>query len=376
MLVVGAAYEAGMRLKRVSQMGSGTLASICAQAGTENAAWLAPREANWRMATFDPKVLNQKPIGSGVVTVMASDPTDGMLQVSGGTGSSDADTVRFTATADIDGVTRTLVTDFVPLPSKVLEYAVFSNTTVGLQDAYVEGRIRANGDVTDWGGGGVFGDITTVTGSVVSAGLDDDDTDLHMVADSLFMPVVDFNWFTMAGAKLTLPFDRVVDWAVIDASNNPHGSASPRAIYWINASGGNVYFYRCAIRACIVILNANWVYFGGWSNWAAEIILESPDPDRLPALVVDGNLVMQIEAGSFTLGMQTYESHIDGVVYCTGELWGPQYEADDPILVKGALLANEIHVMRAGTAVQHDTNLNINPMVGLTGLGLRPVRVP
>lgn len=374
MLIMGAAHEVGMRLETRQRMRSGSVALISAQAGLENAARLAMSSSSWATEMATPTWIHDKPIGEANVTVVATDPEDGVIEPNGALGSSSADTVRLTATADLGSLSRVLVGDYVPLPHKALRHVLYAGSDLHMQQVDVEGRLRANGDVLDVGGALLRGDIITLAGDSVTASLDDDDTDIFYVADTLFMPEVDFSWFQAAGEEIA-PFMGWIANVAITPTENPYGSPSARGIYWIDAEGGDIYFYRVAIDACIAVLNANDVVIGSWMASSQPYFHRSPDPDRLPALVVDGNLQMNIEGGTISVLVEgtpvTLNCGLRGVFYCTGEFWGPQMYASTPITVNGAILADEVHVLGPGTLIRHDPGLNMNPLAELTRAGLR-----
>ena len=114
MLVMGLAHEAALRLEGRQLLRYGGTALAIAQAGLEAGARKASASSTWRA---DPTTwLAQRALGDGTVTVAASDPADGHVEVNGAIGSSSADGVRLTATATVSGLTRVLRADYLPLP--------------------------------------------------------------------------------------------------------------------------------------------------------------------------------------------------------------------------------------------------------------------
>lgn len=374
MLVIGLAHETALRLEARQGLRFGGTALAGAQAGLEAGARKATVSSAWRS---DPTTwLNQRAVGDGLVTVIASDPADGHVEVNGALGSSSADGVRLTSTATFSGLARTLRADYLPLPHSALNNAVYGQTHICAVGVTVEGRMQAGGDVLDYGAVSVHGDITTVTGATVSPGYDDADTDVFYLPTALAIPAVTFSWFQAAGERISLPASRKIYNTRITATFNPYGSASARGIYWIDAGGGDIYLYQVAIEACLVVLNASCVYVCTTSYTPTPYYHHSPDPDRLPALVVQGDLRMRVEGGltiTIPVGMTTatYDCDMDGVFFCTGEFWGPQLDATTPITVDGAILGNAVHLRGPGTLIRHDPNLNLNPVVEMTRAGLR-----
>ncbi len=376
-VVIAAAYESGMRLRSRHDMGDGSLALIYAQAGIENAARLTDGSDTWRADLPTPTWIDGKSLDEGTFTVNATDPEDGDVLVKGVSASSSVDTLRLTSTASIGGLTRSLATDFVPFPHAALRYVGYSNTTIDLQNVDIEGQLRANGDVLDQGGALLAGNITTIDGATVSASLQDLNTTVFYVPGKEFMPVVDYSWFKAAGKQISLPVSHVIMNCVISDESNPFGAVSPLGLYWIEA-GGDVVFWNVYISACIVITSASKVIVGDWSGNTTYFYHRSIDPDRYPALLTDGDLWMYIEdGGSATLKidgeMTTVGCGLEGIFYTTKEFWGPQLNASSPIEVKGAFMAEKLHILGPGTHIEHHPGLHRNPIAQMNGEGLRPV---
>lgn len=376
-LVTGAAYETGSRLARGAALRDGTLALAAAQAGIETAARMAAADGAWRATLGDGLWIDGLPIDEALVSVLAADPEDGQIAVIGALKSSSADPVRFTATALARGVSRSLESTCLPIPHPALRCVGFSATTIALQGVAIEGRLRAGGDVTHAGGATLHGDITTVTGASVAAELDDYDTDVHYAPAALALPAVDFAWFQAAGKRITVPITRTIANAVITPTRNPYGPVSPNGIYWIDAGNATVYFYNSAIEACIAIRNAGEVIVGDWFGNPTYYYHRSPDPDRLPALLVEGDLTMRIEAGGNLGGagglVPSITSDLEGVFLCTGTFRGPQLGAASPISCRGSFLAQAAHFSGPGTLLRHRPELDLRPLAELTVPGLRPL---
>ncbi|MCK4411936.1 MAG: hypothetical protein KAY32_00195 [Candidatus Eisenbacteria sp.] len=374
-LVLGASYEVGVRLEARARLRQAMLALSCTQAGLENGARLASVEGALQGQLTSPVWIENKPIGAGLVTVEASDPGDGLLGANGAAGSSTADTVRLTARATVRGVSRGLQADFIPLPHWTLRNVAYSRTTISLMGIALEGRLRANEDVIDGGVLDVHGDITTVAGEQVSASLTDEDTDVFFVADTLGPPEVDFTWFREAGEEISLPSMNLLANVVITAQSNPYGSPSPAGIYWIDAGGEDVYFGNLVIEASLAVIDCDDLFIGGGGG-TTDYYHASPDPARLPAMVVQGNVEMSIEGGKSWPVMidgetETVSSGLRGVFFCTGNFQGPQMGASQSIRVTGALLAARLDLVGPGTRIRHDPDLNLLPLAEMTRPGLR-----
>lgn len=377
-LVLGTAYEGGLGLRHRAQQRNAAAALRSAQAGLECAAWLSGSSDTWRGDLGTGTWITDRSIGETRVTVSADDPADGQIELVGATLSSDADTVRFSSTGSYRTIQRTLAADYLPFPHDVMAHVVYSQSTIGLQGVNLVGDLRANGAVGDYGSVTVDGDITTTNNGSISASLFDTDTDTTFVADSLYLPAIDFDWLRAAAEPLTVPYGGRFTNNILTPDYNPWGNPSPAGIYSIDGDGDKIYLHNLYIEACLVVYDVDRLRIRSpWGN-TTRYYHTTPDSTRLPALLVDGYTEMLIEAGSWgiwhpTRGFITVSSGLDGVFVCTGELWGPQSGASNPITVTGAILAGEAHILGPGTTLIHDPNLMDTPLVELvkaTGLRL------
>jgi hypothetical protein len=376
MAVLYGAYETSLRLRSRKESGDARLAGLVAQAGVERGARLAHETADWRSVLGTGSWILDARLGGVRFDVEAEDPTDGMVGISGPLGSSSADTVRLKCAATAAGISRARLADFLPIPHPALRCVAFSDSTISIGPVSAHGRIRGNADVNDLGGAIVRGDIATVSGSSVSPSLDDADTDVFYDPARAAPPDVDFGWFRDAGEEIVLPIDHRLVSQVITSTRNPFGLPSPRGIYWIDAAGGDVRLGNVHIEACVAILNANDVVIDmlvGKTYYAHA----SPDPARLPALVVEGNLEMHIDGGttsflSLDLSPVTVESRLQGVFYCTGSFAGPQVGGTEPIEADGAFISGgRMTLQGPGSVLRHVPALNVTPLAEFEGDALR-----
>ncbi len=377
-LLIGASYDATMRLRMRDAMQDGAMALVCAQAGLENAQRMASTDTTLTTMDVAPLWISNKTVGQGAVSVVGSDPGDGLMAPLGASLSSSADTVRLTATGNVGPVTRTLAAEYVRLPHGAMRNVVYSRTALDLGGVTVEGRLRANGAVTLISAADIFGDITTLLGQTVSVALDDGNTDIFYVTTTLGMPAVDFTWFRDAGERITLPVTRTISNRYYGPGDCMGATPSPEGIYWIDASGGTVTLQNIAVVGTLAILNASTVYIGSAAGATTSYYHEPADPLRMPALLVQGNLSMYVEgnAYSFTILGTTYNvtCGVKGVIYCTGTFWGPQTNALVPGSYEGAIIANEVHLRGPGrTLIRHDPDYNLDPITEFTLSGLRLV---
>jgi hypothetical protein len=384
-LLIGATYQSATRLRGAGSEASGSLARLVALAGLEAGAGLASTGGAWRDDLGTGGWLGAEPVGDGSVSVTATYPNDGVVEVDGEVGSASSDTVRLTANGTHRDVSRRFRGDFVPLVHPALTAAVFSATTIRTYEVTVEGRVRGNGSFLDQGAvrSAIFGDVTTTIGGLVSPWIDDADTDVRYVSTAIALPALSFNWFRDAGERMSIPLLNTLSNASISDTENPLGQVSPDAIYWMDALGGTIIFTNVAVHACVAILNANEVIV----HDAVSALLgspetpyyhHSPDPDRLPALVVQGKLRMCIEGRrSLTLrdsgGTRSVTSSLGGVFYSTGLFKGPQFDAPGALTLEGAVVAGSVELYGDTLLVRHDPRLNTTPLAELTTAGLRPV---
>jgi len=383
-LLIGATYQSATRLRGTGSEASGSLGRMIALAGLEAGAGLA-LSTTWRATLGTGTWFTEKPIGTGSVSVAATDPSDGLVAVDGTQGSASCDTVRLTATATHRGVTRSFRGDFVPIVHPAMTAALFSGSTIKLNVVAIEGRVRGNGSLLDQGStrSTIFGDVTTTIGGLVSPWIDDADTDVRYTSAAIALPAVNFAWFRYAGERMIIPPLNTLSNATISDTENPLGQASPDAIYWMDALGGTIIFTNVAIHACVAILNANEVIVHNavtalLGNPQTPYYHQSPDPDRLPALVVEGKLRMCIEGGrTLTLrdsgGTRTVTSSLNGVFYSTGLFKGPQFDSSGALTLDGAVIAGSVELYGDTLLVRHDPRLNTTPLAELTTTGLRPV---
>jgi len=374
-LLIGAAYDATMRLRMRDALQDGAMALVCAQAGLENAQRMASTDTTLTTMDLAPLWISNKPVGQGAVSVVGIDPGDGLMAPLGASLSSSADTVRLTATGNVGPITRTLAAEYVRLPHGAMKQAVYSRTTIDLGGVTVEGRLRANGAVTLISASDVFGDITTLVGQTVTAILDDSNTNIIYTLSTLGMPAVDFTWFRDAGERITLPAGRTITDRYYGPGDCMGATPSPEGIYWIDATGGTLTLQNIAVVGTLAILNASTVYIGSAAGATTNYYHEPADPLRMPALLVQGNLSMYVEGNpySFTILGTTYNvtCGVNGLIYCTGTFWGPQVNATLPGTYEGAIVANEVHLRGPSTLIRHDSDYNQDPITECTLSGLR-----
>ncbi|MFH1142914.1 MAG: hypothetical protein V1774_00035, partial [Candidatus Eisenbacteria bacterium] len=64
-------------------------------------------------------------------------------------------------------------------------------------------------------------------------------------------------------------------------------------------------------------------------------------------------------------------SELTGAFLCTGDLYGPQQYAENPIDVEGTLIADKIVLVGPLTRIRHDPAFNSLPLAEMTRPGLR-----
>jgi len=376
-LVLGLSREVSLGLKVEERLEEGARAFALAESGLEVAARMPLNDDDWRGTLGTGEWISNQAIGSGAITVTADDPQDGEILVHGPSGSSSADTVRLVATAEVGSIRRRLRADYVPLPHPALRNAIFGEKLVSLKNISIEGRVRSNESVTDNGGVDLHGHITTREGKDVSETLRGPYTEIFYTDEDLDLPEVNFQWFRQAGEEIRPPTGWLLAGTVVTRDHNPFGLSSPRGIYWINARGADFCLRNVAIEASLAILNARVVYVGGAGHESCYFRHRSPDPDRLPALVVEGDLTMRIEGGTVAIGSAgggvSITSGITGAVYCTGVFRGPQQYGEGRIQVDGAILAEEAIIMGSDCLVRHNPGFTRTALVEMARPELRLV---
>ncbi len=382
-VLTAAAYRTSLRVRARHEENDGASARAYAVGALEAGVRRAADLGDWRNTITTDTWVGDYPFGDGAFFIRASDPTDGIVLANGVGGSASTDTLLMEARATCGDVERAVAARYVPLPHPATASAIFADDLVTLQGGRIEGDVRANSHVTDpTGTAVVVGDITTVTGSTVSPILDDGDTDVFYEASKLVPPYVTPAWFQAVGEEITLPADGGLRNVTITPESNPYGSPNPEGIYWIDGGGGTITLEQTVIVACLAIVNVSDVLVRedlfSTSDPGTSFYLRSPEPERLPALVVDGRIDMAIHGGeplSYELGGQTHyvTSEIVGVIYASDRFRGPQKNGSGSLEMSGAIIASEVQIWSTDFTLRHDPALNTSALVELESSELRPV---
>jgi hypothetical protein len=374
LLAVG--YRVGMDLRIGSAYRESYLTRLHGTAGTELALYAVSEAPLWRTDVVDPWLVDV--VDETSFTVVLSDPVDGQIAPDGTSFSTDADTIRVTTTATRAELTRSFEVDCVPLPHEALRFTAAGISSLALEDGTIEGRVMSRGTVNAVSAT-VRGDVYAESTTLVDPTLDDADTDIIRQDPLPGLPVPDLKWFVDAGEEVTVPSGRAFEDFILSKDGNPRGTESPDGIYWMDAAGGDLRFHSCGIDACLVILNAGTVRIQNSLGGASDFHHHSPDPDRLPALIVDGDVIMNIQGGTATyvitsgLSLVPFTPTLRGVFMATGMLRGPQTGSGLTLEVEGAFLADDLQIVGSGLRLRHDPDLNLSPLVELTGTGIRPL---
>ena len=365
-IIITAAGNSSLRMKSAHIVAESQKALLYAQMGLDISACYLPSRPDWRGKEMPANVFLNVVYEDGFLTVEASDPGDGILEVDGKTDSSDADTIRLKATAKVGDFTRTIQADYLPLPIEALGYVLLSHKKLELNNGgYIEGRIRCNDHVTTDGFIDLYGNVTTVTGKSIDAGLIDENTTAIYADQPITFPVVDFDWFEDAGTSIK--HEPKIENTRITTTFAPGVAAKDFGqIYYIDCGGKDIRLHNLYVNACLVLIDAHNVFIGD-KDTPYDYVHISPDPTRLPALLVEGEVRMYINGGVLAdaiTGCGDQESRLEGLFYATKKIEGPQKDASGAIEVIGSLMADEI-ILQADpqTTIKHDIRMNSAPII-------------
>jgi hypothetical protein len=362
-IVMTAAQNSSLRMSSAFSLADSREALVYAQMGLDVAAVYLVNHEKFRKGGMPSTVFDKVQYENAVIDVDASDPIDGTLRTvgAGADGSADTDAIRLVSSATVGDFTRTIQTDYFPLPEEALKFVVFSLDEVTLNGGSLEGKIGANGDVDMPSPCDLYGNILQLIGNSVHEDLPDINTSVSYVADAMPFPPSDrIDWYKNNGTRITRR-----DWYFetrFTSTFAPGVAAKDLGeIYYIDCGGRDLYLLKCYINACLVILNADTVYLGE-SGFEYEYYHTSPDPGRLPALLVEGDIEMYISGGivpDAITGCGDVESGIRGLVYATEDISGPQISTTGAITVEGCFIGDDIDIhCDDDTVMKHDYQLN------------------
>lgn len=253
----------------------------------------------------------------------------------------------------------------------VLDFNVVSATTITFQDAFIDGHVRANGNVAAVGTVDFSGTLETTSGSTVTSEIDS--SQVAFVSQSLALPPVSLSELAAMCSPLSgVPFDAGLDALLVDRTrltpnSNPYGGLNAKGAYVLDADGSKVVLRDLYVQGMILILDAANVEI------RKGYFQERVDPS-LPSLVVEGNLDLHFEAALVEAAqlfdfnsdgdmLDTFSPHVSGIVRATGSLKLPYTGT-----VNGAAFGQSVTIVGAAS-LEDDPQLSTFPVRGYIAPG-------
>ena len=347
----------------------------CARTGIDYCLYLAGQNTNWRSDFGNGVWVTDYAVGSGLVSVSASDPADGMI------GNDPIGIVEFTAAASKGVARRTLIAQAQPPPGEALRYVLCCLTDQEMllrDDVCVYGDIRTSGNVTLSGTVSLKGNINTLAGAAVSPDLLDGDTAVVNTSGAVQPPPVSLAWYKNIGELVQIPRDGE-DYRLrnvrLASDSNPYGFMQSDGVYCFDAGGATVIVSDCYIEGTLVVTNAGKLRIQSGYHHV-------PGREYYPALLSDSNIEIRMsqplresDSNADLDGdgdkSDVFVSQIRGVIYTSARFSGFQDQtATGPFFVSGAVVAGAIEVFGGECHVSYDPHLAATPVAGFQGDGL------
>ncbi len=335
--------------------------------------WIS-RDVRWRSNRTNGLWASNQPIGSGSLTLEVTDPIDSLAN-------RPHDPVIVKATA-VKGQARqmlqvTLVADPTPLPALAFPLHAGGQIHVdaGRRLTVRLDTISTNGDLNNDG---------TITGNVQASTISDwgnvnGKVTWNSPAKAFPSSTVPEMYANLGTAITPGPS---IDRGVLGPGYNPWGTTNADGVYVIRTNGDLTITNSRIFGTLVVICPGHKVTLGG------QMLLQPARTD-FPALIVNGNLVLQYTSASTSLSeaaqatnynppgapyqgandadrLDQYPSEIQGLVHVTGTL-----DIQQNALVRGAILcestaSTDAVRIRQDAEIVYDANLYTNPPQGYT----------
>ncbi|MBI4881101.1 MAG: hypothetical protein HY812_15805 [Planctomycetes bacterium] len=250
-----------------------------------------------------------------------------------------------TSLGAVADATQTAIAELRAMPHQVLDYNVFSASTVKFDGATTGGYVRANGDVETAGAVSFAGIVETVEGSTVSDTIKPDK--VVFVPDVLSPPPVSIAAYAAVSSSLLgLPAgDKVLDKVSLRPDDNPYGAENADGAYVLDAGGAKVTLRRVYVEGTLTIRNASRVivadgYHHRRVNPAyASLIVQGPMEFR-PDEVMDEWALSKDFNGDGDRS-DDFDVYVEGIIYTTG-----RFQGDFQGTIKGAVVADSVVIKR------------------------------
>lgn len=375
-VALSASEEMVLEVKAAQNRNSIRQAYQAAYTGLDYCLYLTTLYADWRTRLGNGNWITSFAVGSGTVTVTASDPVD--AQVSG----DPLGTVQFSAAGACGAARRTITAQGKPQPGQAVRYVLcsLSNTDLELrQGVHVYGDIRTKGAVAADATVDPVGNIYTAAGKTVSATLIDADTQVVRTEKVVPNPPIDFTWYRGVCAELTLPAvggHYEINRVALTPTSNPFGLANANGLYYVDGRGAEVWISDSYILGSLIVQNSTAVrvklgcYHKAYRKY-------------YPAIASSGAIIYEIERAlkesvanvDFNGDGDTrdsFVSQVNGLIYSAGKVTGFQINADPgPFYIWGAVVANEVKITTGQSFhVYYDRDLATIAVAGFEAPGL------
>lgn len=350
-------------------------AYIYAELGIRHALHFTKVEANWRQVLSNGTWLEDIVVDQATYTVTGIDPVDGDLANNPG------DPIVLTATATINGVSRTISVKTQPAPLRILNYAVASANNININD-----HIKINGDVTSNADINKSEEDTWIFGNAEAVGTIHETTNISgniaPGSSPKKFPVADEIMTYYKSRATVIPYVLTIENVLLSPSSNPFGPTNPDGLYYIDCGSTKLTIKNCRIIGTLIIRSIviDNIYIESAVNW-------QPARPDYPALIVDHNLSHiqikpdedldedEIEAdlslpGESGYGDENdvYPNVIKGLIYCYNDI-----TLKSSCNIQGTVIARNDIVVKNDAVCTYDPAILDNPPKGFHNSALVPV---
>jgi len=362
-------------------------ARLNAESGAELAMQLIASDTKWRTTFASGIIANKLPLSSGTYSVTVTDPVDGNL----GNRTTDPVVLRCTGSRGVATQILEVTLDPVGAPIDALAMAL-----------HVGGQLRVEPGATLEAQGAPLstsGDLrnqSTIKGSVqcltaTSPGTVTGTLTIGSLPKSMPDPGVQAMYVGL-GTSINSA-GNTIDKVVLGPGVNPWGAANADGVYVLTINS-NVTIRRCRISGTLVVVCP------GYTVTILDNVLIEPARSDYPALIVDGNVVLQYDSATnlseSSLGVNfnpagapyrgatnsnttdSYPSEIGGLVHIKGTL---QFAATNTSTIRGSVIvesaaaSNAVDAKGVSSTIIYDPILFKSPPMGYTksrAMALRP----
>lgn len=325
-----------------------------AMSGLEIARWALGEDPNWDGAAYSLGASGAVPGGATVAV-----ESIGYYRVAA------------TATGTLADTTQIVEAELRGPFDPVLDFNVVSASTITFQDTFIDGHVRANGNVLSVGVVDFSGTLETLTGAAVTSQIDP--SQVAYVSETLPLPTLPLNELVSLCSPLSgVPFDAGLDALVVDRArftpnSNPFGGLNAKGAYVLDADGRKVVLRDLYVVGMLVILDTPNVEVR--KGYYQERVDAS-----LPSLVVQGDLDLRLESALIEAAQlldfnsdgdltDTFAPYLAGIVRATGSLKLPYAGT-----VHGSAFGSTVTIVGAA-ALQDDPQLQTFPVRGYVAAG-------